>query len=60
MKRLKRNFVIFVLGIFLLSILSVGFVSAGLFSKNKISGKVVLKDDGWTPWLNRDDPAPTF
>jgi hypothetical protein len=42
-------------------ILSVSFISASIlgdsFSKNKISGNVVLDKNGWTAWLNRDDPS---
>jgi len=41
----------------MLSFLSVNFVSAGLFSKNKITGKVTLDSEGWTSWLDRDNPS---
>jgi len=52
----KRGLGIFVFSVLLLSILSVNFVSAGLFSKTKITGKVILDDNGWTSWLDRDNP----
>jgi hypothetical protein len=55
----KKGFGISVLGIILL--LSFIFVSSEFFgdsfSKNKISGNVVLDQDGWTVWLNRDTPS---
>jgi hypothetical protein len=37
----KRGFVILVLGIFVLSFLFMGLISAGLFNKNKITGNAV-------------------
>jgi hypothetical protein len=57
MKRLNKSFVIFALGIFIISVFSVGSVSAGLFGKAKITAQVTLDSEGWTPWLNRDGPS---
>lgn len=50
----------FIFGIFVLGILlTTAFVSAGLFSKNRITGQVVVGADGWTEWLDRDNPGGT-
>lgn len=56
---MKNKFILsLIFGILVLSVLSTGFVSAGLFNKFTITGNaVIIGSNGWTSWYDRDNPG---